>query len=193
MTFMEQHRMLSLYRKASELKKALMVTIGILYKNEHNLNHDEEGFYSIDEVCHKLKEVEPELDYINRNHIIELYFKDPYRKLIISDLDKIKYRQVKYVCPPSILYFGTTESLSVRIKEQGLRSKTKGYIKLYGNAEKAMEVASKYPKYTVGEKVIILAVDSKKAYQSGLRFSVYIPDEYIVPEVKAQYLLDIVL
>jgi hypothetical protein len=192
MAYRYHTKMVSLYRKPSDLKKALILVTKIL--NEEigsTFKKNKDDFFSINEVCWMMREKEPDLNYINRNHIVELFFKDQYRKIIISGLDNIKYRKVKYVSPPTILYFGTIESLVDKMMKQGLNSSSKGYIKLYGTIDKAVKTAEKFSSKN-GEAVKIISVKAKEAFNTGLKFSTYNPDEYIVPEIEARYIKEIV-
>lgn len=124
---------------------------------------------------------------MNHNHVVELYFKDTNRKILISDYDKIRYKQVKYVQPPAILYFGTLSGLISRMQASGIHSSTKGYIKLYDSKETAADFARKFISKP-GDKVSVLEINTGAAFSDGLRFSVYKPGEFIVVKIESKYL-----
>jgi RNA:NAD 2'-phosphotransferase (TPT1/KptA family) len=174
----------SFYISQKDLSKAITAGIDIL-KGE-SLKKDDQGFCLIDDLCEKIKEIEPSLKYINRNHIIELFFKDRDRKVLISGLDKIKYKEVKYVQPPETLYFGTVEALAPKMLEFGVRSNTKGYIKLYSTPERACDFAKKFARE--GDKLVSLSVKAGLAFSEGLKFSTFQEGEYIAVQINRRYL-----
>ncbi|MBD3261273.1 MAG: hypothetical protein GF334_06245 [Candidatus Altiarchaeales archaeon] len=187
----------TLYKSQDDMMKALFATIDLLQGKipeamegkEEALKigsyvKDEEGFYSIDAITEAVQSLLP---YINRNHIVELYFKDRDRKILINGSDRIKYKEVRYVKPPDTLYFGTIENLVDRMREGGLRSTTKGYVKLYDTPEGAFTFGGKFATRE-GDKVVALAVDAGAAFTDGLKFSTYIKGEYIAVRVDKKYL-----
>jgi RNA:NAD 2'-phosphotransferase (TPT1/KptA family) len=186
----------SLYRKTPDLKLALDLTVQILGDSQKEeagsskcLAVDSEGFCRIPDLVEYLKE-HPELDYINSTHVTELYLKDFERKILINGDDRIKYKIVKYVKPPENLFFGTLESLKGRMIDSGIRSNTKGYIKLYATKEQARFFASKFVK-SPNDPVVLLGVTSGEAFTDGLKFSTYIEGEYIVVQIDKKYIKQI--
>jgi RNA:NAD 2'-phosphotransferase (TPT1/KptA family) len=131
----------------------------------------------------------PNMQYLNRNHIVELYFKDRDRHIFITGENIIRYKEVKYVQPPDTLYFGTLLKLAERMTQNGIRSSTKGYVKLYGTKVLAEEFASKF-KTDESDHIVVLSVDAKKAFSEGLKFSTYKEDEYVVVRVDKKYILE---
>jgi len=179
------HRAPTLYPSSKESLRALNLGIEIL-KND-DIKKDIEGFCLIDDLCLAIKEKDSTFRYINRNHIIEFFFKDSDRKILISGSDLIKYKKVIYVQPPDILYFGTIEDFIPKMKLNGIRSNTKGYLKLYATPEKACEFAEKFAR--VGEKTISLKINAKQAFSDGLKFSTFLKDEFIVVQLYPGYIL----
>lgn len=187
----------TLYKSQDDMKKALFVTIDLLQGKipeamegkevafrSGAYTKDDEGFYSIDVIT---EAVQSFLPYINRNHIVELYFKDRDRKILINGSDRIKYKEVRYVKPPDTLYFGTLENLVDRMRDAGLKSTTKGYIKLYDTPERAFEFGRKFATRE-GDKVTALTVDAGAAFTDGLKFSTYTDGEYIAVRIDKKYL-----
>lgn len=177
----------TLYMSHRDFKKAIISGINILQNN--GIKKDHEGFSSIDELCEIIKKSDDKLGYINRNHIIEFFFKDRDRKILISGLDKIKYKEIRYVKPPDILYFGTLEHLLPKMKIAGIRSNTKGYIKLYDTPEKAMTFAQKFIKIEEKDKITTITIDAQSAFSDGLKFSTFKEGEYIIVYVNKKYIL----
>ena len=183
----------TLFRNKSDLKKVLELVTQALrdiqeegYNSVHPaLKMDSDGFCTIEGVTSFLKE---HMDYVNSTHVVELFFKDKDRKILINGDDRIKYKIVKFVKPPEKLYFGTISSLKHRMVESGIRSKTKGYVKLYDTEERAISFASKFTT-DPDDVVVTLAVDTERAFSDGLKFSTYIEGEFITVQVDKKYLL----
>lgn len=173
----------TLYRNQEELNKALSIVKGALSDSDM-LYKDLEGFVQISDVVELLKKT---FEYVNSTHVIELFFKDNEGKILINGDDRIKYKVVKFVKPPKKLYFGTLENMRSRMLEHGLKSNTKGYIKLYDTEDRAILFASKFATKD-GDKIITLSVDAETAFSDGLKFSTYIDGEYIVVKVDKKYL-----
>lgn len=179
------NRLPTLYPTYKESSRAISIGIDLLINGD--IETDEKGFCLIEDLCNKIKEKDSSFGYLNRNHIIEFFFKDTRRKILISGRDKIKYKNIRYVQPPQTLYFGTINSFSYKMRKYGIRSNTKGYIKLYETPEKACEFAQKFVKR--GEETIAIAIDAEKAFSEGLKFSTFIDGEYIVVQLNKRYIL----
>lgn len=179
-----QTRIPTLYPTHKEVFRVMDVAIEILKGD--TLKKDSEGFISIDELCLLLKSKDSSLGYLNRNHIVEFFFKDTERKVLISGIDRIKYKEVKYVQPPEILYFGTVTNFISKMRESGIRSNTKGYVKLYDTPEKACAFAQKFAR--VGERTASIAIDASRAFSDGLKFSTFQDGEFIVVQVNKKYI-----
>lgn len=175
----------TLYRTQTDLMRALNLTIELLKGNLPG--KDSEGFLSVDSVCDLVRQKECTLGYINKNHIIELFFKDKDRKILVSGEDRIKYKEVKYVQPPETLYFGTITGLVGRMMNFGIKSSTKGYIKLYMSKEMAADFGKKFATMEK-DTVTVIEVDALKAFSEGLKFSTYKEGEYVVIKLDKRYL-----
>jgi len=175
----------TLYASREDLKDAIVSAIDAL--NGSDLPKDDQGYSSIETLCERLKKVHPHLSYITRNHIVELFFKDWTRKIMITGTDSIKYKEVRYVQPPETLYFGTLESLAAKMRRFGIRSSTKGYIKLYSTPELAAEFAKKFAT-SPGDKITILSIAAFEAFTSGLKFSTFKPEEFIVVRIDSKFI-----
>jgi len=189
MEFFAERPQQTLYKTQEHMLCALSIATDLLIDEYGvgSLKKNEEGDYSIEDLCAKLKAIEPKLSYIDRNHIIELFFKDSTRKIFITGYDSIRYKQVRYVQPPEVLYFGTIERMVGVMLSHGIKSHSKGYIKLYGTPELAAEFAQKFLSEQ-GDRVTVLAINAMEAFSGGLKFSTYKPDEYIVVRVDREYI-----
>lgn len=177
----------SLFTNQDDLKIALISVIHLLRDNTSNLAKNKEGYFNSGDVCASIKKRMPFLGYINHNFIVELFFKDSQRKIIFKDENLIKYKIKTYVNPPDVLYFGTLANLAEKMKGKGIFSSTKKYIKLYSSRESAEKFAKKFAIHN-DDKVSVLEIDSKKASEVGVRFSTYEEGEFIVSEVKKEFI-----
>lgn len=175
----------TLFHTPTDLSAALISTVHILKNKSPHVQFDPNGYCKIEDLCTALKKRMPFLSYLDRNHIIELFFKDSQHKIIFNGQDLIKYKVKKVVEPPDVLYFGTIYNLARKMKDHGIFSGTKKYIKLYGSPEKAIQYASKFATQSK-DVVIALGIDSKSAYQKGTRFSTYKAGEYIVSKIEKE-------
>jgi len=198
----------TLFKSSADLKTALLCSIDILksvadkcdgencagsleiFDNEgrsYSLPYNQEAFVPIPAMREVVVFLHPYLDYINDNHVVEFFFKDRDQKILINGENQIKYKIVRYVQPPDTLYFGTLENLAGRMRETGLRSHTKKYIKLYDTPEMANDFASKFATRE-GDRVEILEINAAKAFSEGMKFSTYKPGEYIIVRVDRKYI-----
>lgn len=179
------YRLPTLYPTPVESNRALALGVEILKNNE--IKKDELGFSLIEDLCNKIKEKDSSFKYLNRNHIIEFFFKDADKKILISGADHIRYKDIRYLQPPEFLYFGTVEAMIKKMREHGIRSFTKGYLKLYETPEKACEFAKKFARD--GEKTVCIKIKAMQAFSEGLKFSTYIDGEYIVVQIQKSYIV----
>ena len=180
-----QNRLPTLFPTQKEANRALTVGLEIL-KGE-DLKKDDQGFCLIEDLCLAIKKSDESFGYLNRNHIIEFFFKDTDHKVMISGIEKIKYKEVRYVCPPEFLYFGTVQKFAQKMKLNGIRSNTKGYVKLYATEKDACEFAKKFARD--GETTVAIKVNAEEAFTDGLKFSTFKDGEYIVVQVNRMYIL----
>jgi RNA:NAD 2'-phosphotransferase (TPT1/KptA family) len=176
----------TLYANQRDAKKALAIAIDIL--NESDLPQDDKEFVSIDALCEKIKNLNKGLDYINRNHIVELFFKDRNRRILIGGYDLIKYKQIKYVKPPDTLYFAALKWLSDKMTRNGIRSEARHYVKLYETVELATEKGQRLIK-SDNDQLVLIKINAGKAFEEGLKFSTYETGEYIVIKINPRYIL----
>jgi putative RNA 2'-phosphotransferase len=181
----QHHRIPTLFPTQKEAIKAL--NVGLLILQGDDIKKDENGFCLIEDLCQAIKDKDDSLGYMNRNHVIEFFFKDVDRKFLISGVDLIKYKDVRYVQPPDILFFGTVENFIPKMRMNGIRSNTKGYIKLYSTPQQAQEFAKKFARE--GEKLVAIEINAKKAFSDGLKFSTFQDDEYIAVQIHSRYIV----
>lgn len=179
-------RPLTLYRNHEDLKTGILAAIAVMTDKTNPLPKDNDGYYSINELCEAVKKRCPDLSYINNNHIVELYFKDRDRKILITGTDQIKYKDVRYVQPPDTLYFGTVTALVDKMLQYGIKSSTKGYIKLYNTVPGAINFAKKF---SANEAPVVLAINAAAAFSDGLKFSTFLDGEFIVVRVDKKYII----
>jgi len=173
----------TLFKKRDHLKRALSIATTIL--SNHKLTEDEEGFCQISDLLEDIR-TKQDLSYMNIFHICELYFKDKSRRILINGTDRVKYKEIRYVQPPDILYFGTLSKLSAKMMKSGLKSSTKGYLKLYDTPELAKEFGSRFVK-NESDKIATLKINAGQAFSEGLKFSTYKEHEFIVVQINRKY------
>jgi RNA:NAD 2'-phosphotransferase (TPT1/KptA family) len=178
------HRLPTLYPTQKEASRAFDIAADLLKGD--GIKKDKEGFCLIEDLCKEIIKIDESFGYMNRNHVIEFFFRDPDRKILISGIDRIKYKVVRYVQPPDTLYFGTVENFIGKMRVNGIRSNTKGYIKLYENPQEACKFAEKFARE--GELTVALEIDSKRAFSDGLKFSTFKEGEYIVVQLFSRYI-----
>lgn len=189
------------YKNIRDMRTALFATIDVLKAYAEGMNNKttptkdssfsliDGGYVLLSDIVQYLKSKYPELNYINRNHIVELYFQDRDHKILINGEDQIKYKIVTYVQPPDILYFGTLANLAERMVESGIKSHTKKYIKLYDTPEGAKEFAEKFASRE-SDKIVVLSINTKQAFEDGFKFSTYKTGEFIIVRVDPIYILE---
>lgn len=182
---LQKNKQATLFPTLKDSNRALIIGIELLKGNE--LKKDEQGYSLIEDLCQAIVKKDGSFSYINRNHVVEFFFKDVDQKILISGTDKIKYKEIRYVCPPKILYFGTVENFIPRMRLNGIRSNTKGYIKLYDSEKEACEFATKFAQE--GEKTVAIKIDAERAFTEGLRFSTFKEHEYIVVQLHKEYVI----
>jgi RNA:NAD 2'-phosphotransferase (TPT1/KptA family) len=178
----------TLFHSPTDLSAALISAVHILKNKDPHVPFDLNGYCKVEELCVALKKRMPFLSYLDRNHIVELFFKDSQHKIVFNGQDLIKYKIKKVVEPPDVLYFGTLWNLARKMKDRGIFSSTKKYIKLYGSRDRALQYAAKFATQSK-DKVVALNIDSKSAYQKGTRFSTYEDGEYIVSKIEKEHIL----
>jgi len=180
----------SLFPNQNDLNMALITTVHMLRDNIYDLKKDTEDYFQVTDVCEALKRRMPFLSYMDRNYMVELFFKDKQRKIIFKNPTLIKYKFKLYISPPDILYFGTLTKLAEKMKNKGIFSSTKKYIKLYISKEDAENFAKKFAIHK-DDSISVLGIDAKSAYDNGVRFSTYEEGEFIVSEVKKEYIKEL--
>jgi len=174
----------SFYKSRNDMLQALFITVDTLktVKDIEGFPVQENNLVKIEDLISYIKRVDPKLSYISRDHIIELFFKDRERRLLIVNRDYIQYRFVTYVQPPQTLYFGTVKNLAERMMKSGLKSKTKGFLKLYNTVNGAKEFAKQFANRK-GDILVALEVDTERAFAEGVKFSTHKEGEYIVVRI----------
>ena len=178
----------TLYKTQNDLEQALYVVIDLFKEKKDTLATDEGGYVSVEWLCVYLKSKCPNLSYINSSHIVELFFKDPERCILVNGVDKIKYRYIRYVQPPEVLYFGTTKALAAKMRVNGIQSGTKGYVKLHDSPARAVSYASKFMSNPAVEAAVF-KVDTARAFSDGWKFSIFNEGEYNIVRIDKKYLI----
>lgn len=96
----------TLYKSEEDLKLGLSELVKLISDSAEGLPQDEEGFYPIKFLCDALKAHNQRLYYINRNHIVEFFFKDLAREIQFKGENQMRYDAFKTVDQNEILCEG---------------------------------------------------------------------------------------
>jgi hypothetical protein len=187
------------YKSSDDLTLALNLTTEILKEIATNPDSQLKEILHIfnDKMCRiehlatYIKNNNQKLNYLTRDHIIELFFKDRERRLMIVDHIFIYYRKICYVQPPDTLYFGTVQALINKIKDFGIKSHTKGFIRLYDTIPAAKNFAKQFANRQ-GDVIVVFEVDAMQAFTDGNKFSTHEPGEFIVAKIEKEYVKGLV-
>jgi hypothetical protein len=184
----------SFYKSHTDMMQALFLVVDTLrdFQDPESqvsqvIPRHKDGLCSIDDLCGYVIESNPRLSYMKRDHIIELYFKDRERRILIVDEIYVQFRSISYVQPPETLYFGTVKNLVPRMESSGLKSRTKGFIKLYDTPEKACEFAKQFATRD-GDVIVSVKINAGAAFGEGTKFSTHNDGEYIVVKVDKRHI-----
>lgn len=147
--------------------------------NEHKLEIDEIGFVSVEKILEILNKKDDWKD-ICEDDLQEMIKNSNKKRHEIKDGKirvfyghSIEKKIIKEeAIPPNILYHGTPTKNIKSIFKEGLLSQGRQYVHLSQDIETAKNVAKRYD-----ENYCILIIDSKKAYNDGIKF--YLGNEKI--------------
>lgn len=133
---------------------------------------DDKGQVPIDKVIEVLSSESEEFDYIDFEHIVEIYMKhDPYLFAIEGEnlISSRPFNAGKEVEPPEHLFFGTIEGVAERAVVRGLMSQKHPYVILTENFKSA---ANRAIGFTRGSRdtACVLKVNAKEAHEAGTEF-----------------------
>ena len=139
---------------------------------EYGIELDQNGFTSLDNVIAALQE-ESRWNNISINDIkkaIDCSSKKRHEivgnriRAIYGHSINQKIESVEKI-PPNYLYHGTTHKAAEIIKEEGLTPQARQYIHLSEDKETALEVGKRRE-----SNPVLFQIDSKLAYQEGIKF-----------------------
>lgn len=175
-----------------EIELSKKIAFALRHQPEkYGLTLDDKGFVSIQKLISAFRK-ESRWSDLSREEI-ELMIKNSEKKRyeIVDDKIRAYYGHsvpVKIIkeekTPPDILYHGTDKRFLDSIMEQGLLSNGRQYVHLSQDVITADNVGKRR-----GGKSVILVIDSKNAYNNGIKFyyggndsiwlADFIPKEYI--------------
>ena len=156
----------SFFKKFSHVEDALSL-LDIIFNSPESFDlvKGEEGMYESGKVLEAITDQNPELSYLDENHLAELFLRDP-EGLLRVEYDTVGRRTDNFVKPPEVLYFGTTERYKDDMRKRGIVSKSKGFVRLFEYEEDALSFSKRFE----GEGCTLL-IDAKSAYSRGITFS----------------------
>lgn len=159
--------------------------------NDFGLHLDEKGFVDFD----ALKKVVVEKS-------TDAYTDEDWRKVLNGELDgkkrfevmdgriralyghsKVEHVTYEPVCPPEVLYHGTTPQAEKSIRRDGLRSMKRQYVHLSANTERALNVGGRRT-----DDVRLLTVRAIEANQAGIEFYSPEPEHYLAQNIPPQFI-----
>lgn len=139
---------------------------------EYELELDNEGWVSIDQLIDALKE-NNHWKNINEDDLITMIESSDKKRHEIVDgkiralyghsiPNKISKTSME---PPEVLYHGTAKRFMVAIKKEGLLPQSRQYVHLAIDKETAIQVGKRRD-----NNPVLLVVNSRKAYEDGILF-----------------------
>ena len=161
------------------------------FPEKFGLHMDEQGFVPMREFIYAVKKNNPRYHWLRPHHIIALIETDPKGRYQSStDLIRATYGHtidLDLRLPtdniPDRLYYPTTEEEADIILETGLKPSDRKMVhlsKTYADAYNAGRVRTDTP--------VILAIDAKRAMESGMEIQRAARTVYLIGEVPAQFL-----
>lgn len=180
------------FRTPDDFKQAYAILLSVLNKVEigrARFQADSLGQYPVDQIIQVLKEEDAGLSYIGRDHITELFFKDPLHKLILNG-NLVSSLGGGMAIPPDTLYYASTARIAARILSKGLMSSSRPYLPLSSTADDACRKCSWFVSNS-GEDMVVLSIDAKAAYDDGVLFSYSgRAGEFLVERVSSRYITE---
>ena len=182
------------FRSIEDFRQAYTVLLSILSKPSIGPNgsysSDDSGLYDVADVLQALAYDDDSLSYLGKDHIAELYLKDPMHKLIY-DGRRLGHLGGGMAIPPDVLYYATTSRIAERIRVKGLMSPSKPYLPLSTSSEDACRKCSWFVKNS-GDDLVLISVDAVGAYNDHVPFSYSGKDgEFLVERVSPRYILEL--
>lgn len=176
------------YRTATSLLLVILSKAQILGKEP-----DEDGLYRIQDVVSAIQSENTDLDYVTRDHIIEIYLKDSMRMIVLDvEHDLVGHAGGGMAIPPDLLYYGTTANVAEKIRARGLQSTNKPFLPLSAFEDDAKKKCSWYV-HNQGAELAIVVVDAKMAYEDNVKFSYSgRQGEYLVDRISPRYIINII-
>lgn len=165
----------------------------VLRHRAHNfdLDVDDEGFVSIDDLLDVIDERHRSLDWVEYEHIEELANKPGRKRFEVREgLVRATYghsfrRPVRYphVDPPETLYIGAVQSRLPELKAKGLEPSGRQYVHLSESSEEAVEIARHQ-----GNDATAVTVRAAEAAREGVQFHHPTDGIYLVAKLPPKYL-----
>ncbi|MBR4693622.1 MAG: RNA 2'-phosphotransferase [Bacilli bacterium] len=143
------------------------------HPEEYNIELDGNGFVKIDvllDAINAKKEFQKSITIEDINYILDT--SDKKRWVVVGDKIRAYYghsfeKEIEHEekVPPDILYHGTSHEVVDKILEEGLLPMERQFVHLSEDVETATIVGKRRDK-----NPIILIIDSKRAYEDGIKF-----------------------
>jgi putative RNA 2'-phosphotransferase len=165
----------------------------VLRHRAHNfdLQVDDEGFVSIDDLLDVIDERHPALDWVEHEHIEELAGAPGRKRFEIrDDMIRATYghsfkRPIRYpsVDPPPTLYIGVVASRLPELKAKGLTPTGRQFVHLSESSDEALEIGRHQ-----GDDATAVSVRAAEAAREGVLFHRPTDGIYLVSKLAPKYL-----
>jgi len=161
------------------------------HPEDYNIDLDGNGFVKIDDLLGSInskKEFKKNITVEDINYILDT--SDKKRWEVVGDKIRAYYghsfeNEIEHEekIPPDILYHGTSPKVVYKILEEGLLPMKRQFVHLSENIETATIVGKRRDK-----DPIILVIDSKKAYEDGVKFMCENNNIWLTKKVDKKYI-----
>jgi hypothetical protein len=128
----------------------------------------DDGMYPLEQVLKALHSENMDLDYVGRNHLVEIFLRDREGGIVLGE-EGMGHVSAAQVEPPETLYFGTTSFIAERASRRGIMTGSKPMVVLHTSREGALESGLHFASMKQSEAAV-LEVDAAQAYEDGVDF-----------------------
>lgn len=159
----------------------------LLRHNPSGIEISDQGFVEINELLEELRDKWPD---IRRQDVMEVVEKDPKGRYEVKD-GKVRARYGHSIkvnlelrkAKVDTLYHGTTEEASMKILENGLKSKGRQKVHLSSNIDEAIQVGKRRT-----NDPVVLEIDAEECRSNGIKIEKASDEVYVSKEIPPKYI-----
>lgn len=164
----------SLFKSLEHFLKAHKLVESILQGKIGNVPIPEDGAVPFDHVLDLVVERDNTLDYMDFEHLVELYLRHAPLLFEIDGENLVSLRPSncgETVEPPEVLYFATVNGVADRVVEHGLQSQKHPFVIMTNSKQAAIKRAHRFSANIKDGPALVL-VRALEAHNSGTEFTV---------------------